>query len=257
MPINTFFTSAISLDFETTSPNPKEAEICQIGIAIVNNNEWKSIQTLVKPSIPIPPEASALTHISNKLVENAPNFDEVKTEWTKYISDAQYIISHNYLYEKEICERLFDLKDLKWICTLRLARHIFKDDETIANFQLSYLRYRLNLNISDNLHSHRADSDAISAGLLLGELINLLVEQGKLDENGDVGQQLLELQAMPILVDKMPFGKHKGELLENVPVDYWQWALNNMDSLQESNENFDPDFAASVELALTKKLDIT
>ena len=32
---------------------------------------------------------------------------------------------------------------------------------------------------------------------------------------------------------RMPFGKHKGELLDNVPTDYIVWALGNMDNLRE------------------------
>ena len=32
---------------------------------------------------------------------------------------------------------------------------------------------------------------------------------------------------------KMPFGKHKGELLENLPTDYIQWLLGNLEDLRE------------------------
>jgi hypothetical protein len=48
----------------------------------------------------------------------------------------------------------------------------------------------------------------------------------------------------------MPFGKHKGELMIDVPRSYWRWAMANMDSLNEEADNFDPDFAASVHRAL-------
>ena len=36
----------------------------------------------------------------------------------------------------------------------------------------------------------------------------------------------------------------------DIPKDYWKWALENMDSLNEQKDNFDPDFAASVHHAL-------
>lgn len=38
---------------------------------------------------------------------------------------------------------------------------------------------------------------------------------------------------------RMPFGKYKGELLENVPTDYIEWCLENMElnpSLQREME---------------------
>ena len=33
---------------------------------------------------------------------------------------------------------------------------------------------------------------------------------------------------------KMPFGKHRGELLEDIPTDYIEWCLGNMERLSES-----------------------
>lgn len=32
----------------------------------------------------------------------------------------------------------------------------------------------------------------------------------------------------------MPFGKHKGQLLEDIPTDYLQWAYDNLDRLNPS-----------------------
>jgi hypothetical protein len=32
---------------------------------------------------------------------------------------------------------------------------------------------------------------------------------------------------------EMPFGKHKGELLAEIPVDYLQWVISNLDSISD------------------------
>ena len=53
--------------------------------------------------------------------------------------------------------------------------------------------------------------------------------------------------------DPMPFGKHKGEAIDNVPLSYFQWALKNMDSLKEDADNFDPDFAATIAQTLENR----
>ena len=53
---------------------------------------------------------------------------------------------------------------------------------------------------------------------------------------------------------KVPFGKHRGLSFHEVPMSYWSWALDNLDSLNESSEQYDPDLAASVIDAVEKAM---
>ena len=53
----------------------------------------------------------------------------------------------------------------------------------------------------------------------------------------------------------MPFGKHKGKKFTEVPISYWQWALDNFDSLNEKDSAYDKDFARSVTVAIEKILE--
>jgi hypothetical protein len=76
-----------------------------------------------------------------------------------------------------------------------------------------------------------------------------------IDKDKPYMSQVLQWLQEPIIYDTMPFGKHKGKPLESVPLDYWMWALENMDSLNEDKDNYDPDFAASVAAALEKIMD--
>jgi len=59
------------LDTETTGLG-SDAEICQI--AIINSNGETLLDTLVKPTKPIPPDATAIHGITNQMVAEAPPF---------------------------------------------------------------------------------------------------------------------------------------------------------------------------------------
>jgi exodeoxyribonuclease X len=54
------------------------------------------------------------------------------------------------------------------------------------------------------------------------------------------------MSAKPMLVHSMPFGKHKGLPMSEVPKSYIRWALENMKDL-------DNDFIYTFESALNKK----
>ena len=51
----------------------------------------------------------------------------------------------------------------------------------------------------------------------------------------------------------MTFGKHKGQLLSEVPASYYDWLLKNSDMLNETSDNYNPDFAISVENELNRR----
>lgn len=63
----------VILDTETTGLEP--GEICQI--AIVDHTEKTLLDTLIKPTISIPAEATAIHGITSEMVEDAPQFPEV------------------------------------------------------------------------------------------------------------------------------------------------------------------------------------
>ena len=48
----------------------------------------------------------------------------------------------------------------------------------------------------------------------------------KFQENGELNdpvQEMINISNNPVLMPRMPFGKHKGILFSEVPADYLQW----------------------------------
>jgi hypothetical protein len=85
---------------------------------------------------------------------------------------------------------------------------------------------------------------------LLEVMVDLMEQSNLLDLDKPYGPQIAAWSNEPIIYERMPFGKHKNELMTEVPKSYWLWCVKNMDSLNEDAENFDPDLAASIEKAL-------
>lgn len=128
-------TTLFFLDFETTGLE-KTSRITEIACVCCssssNDSKEKWFETLVNPGVSIPVEVQILTGITDSMVKFAAkekvalesllsfiNINSVTTEYT--------IVSHNANYDKAIfesaCQRHgLTLPQLKWICTLKMAR---------------------------------------------------------------------------------------------------------------------------------------
>lgn len=246
--------NCISLDFETTGLDFRTAEIIEWGIAIYTDSlSWETSKSLCKPSDTIDPEISAITNITDKMVESSQPFSE-HLETFDLLSDKfskGYFIAHNSFYDSKI---LLNYKEYPntWICTMRMAKKLFKEDLTVTKLKLPYLRYRFKLNVPEEYaySAHRADADALVTALLFEFLVEEMEDRGIIDQTLPYGEQIIDWLDEPIIYTRMTFGKHKGELFTDIPLSYWKWALANMKSLNENEDEYDRDFAASLTIAL-------
>ena len=266
--IKDFLSKVTVVDTETTGIDFDESEIIELATGRYNdlqNDDLNVFSVLIKPIHDIPPEASSVNYISNRMVANQPIFDEmleVFDEMFKF-NDTHFMVAHNAEFDRRMIEtaygrvfasdrfKPFD-EERRWICTLRLAKVILSDENIKHN--LGYLRYYLDLDVPDDMVAHRADTDVITCGKLLEKLIELAVEKDLLNLDEDLEEQLLSLCWNPIKIKFWPFGKHKGKALKEIPTDYYMWAIEKMDCLNEENSNYDNDLATSVGKILESRL---
>jgi exodeoxyribonuclease X len=104
----------------------------------------------------------------------------------------------------------------KVICTLKLARHLDRAG-VIPQYNLQYLRYYLELNIEAKAH------DALGDILVLEALFRRIYARFQSDGAEDIENEMIRLSNTPILIARMPFGKHKGMLFSEIPTDYLEW----------------------------------
>ena len=123
-----YTTDYVLFDLETTGLSTLSDEVVEISALKVKNGFIEEeFSSLVKPSIPISRAASAVNHISNKMVEDSPTFDSVLYDFIKFAGN-NILVGHNI--------QNFDLKFIQrdslkyfgavlnndYIDTLRLAR---------------------------------------------------------------------------------------------------------------------------------------
>jgi len=251
-----FLSETIVLDTETTGKDYKTAEIIEAGFVIKENGTWNIFQELHKPNSPIPPSVESICYITNEMVDNCPRFVDVHGAFQEILDGFKYLIAHNHFYDMKVLENhSVNTANHTWFCTWRMIKKLTNGDATVEATALPYLRFRYKLPVPIELICHRAGNDSFITALLLEYILDRLEESGVIDTALPYAPQLQIWLEAPIIFDRMPFGKHKGERMEDIPISYYQWALKNMDSLNESADNYDSDFAASVDAALQKILD--
>ena len=219
------------LDVETTGLDPQEDRIVQIALVSVHRGQVTQLgTTLVNPERPIPPQSSAIHHITNRMTDQAPPWSVLWPHVEQYLFGADVIVAHNAAFDRSFVPSV----NKPWLCTKRLAQHLWP---SAPNFQNQTLRYWLDLELDAQAHDAAGDT-LVTAHVLLREIEAYQAQGGE-----DDLMALIRLANSPVLIEKMPFGKHFGERLADIPVSYLRWALTNVTDL-------DPDLRWSLESVL-------
>lgn len=225
----------IFFDTETTGNEPQKDFLCQLAY----KTEGEIFCELYKPYLSIPPEASAITHITNKMVIDKPYFKESK-EYNKvkktFEDDNSVVVAHNAKFDLAIIDKE-DIKPNNFICTLRVARYLDKDN-IIPQYKLQYLRYFLDIEIEATAHD--ALGDVLVLEKLFERLLNKLMEQENIDEEKAI-ERMIEISSRPSLMNAFNFGKYNGKkIAEVVNIDrgYLEWMLAQKEQNPDNEEDW-------------------
>jgi len=212
----------IILDTETTGLSLTEDAIVEIAMVRLLQDgtiEKQNFNSLVNPNRPIPPVASAIHHLTDRHVANAPALTDISSEIRRYVGE-DIIVAHNAPFDQAFCQPL-GLGNA-WLCNLRLSRHLWPRAPTHAN---QVLRYWLNIDVdTQGMPPHRALADALVTAHVFKCALQTFLEGNP----GATNTDLLAFASRPIAVEVMPFGKHTGRPLGEIPTDYVKWALDNV-----------------------------
>lgn len=178
---------------------------------ITESNSW-----LCDPGRPIDIRASAVHHLTDAMVAGKPpfrNYAEILRE-----GSTDYFAAHNVKFDRQFFDREFPDWDTPWICSLKVARHIWPDSPSHAN---QALRYYLGLDLPQAIAAmapHRALPDAYVTALVMVEAL----QHAPLT-------RMLQWSNEPSLLRAVSFGKHKGMPWSEVPFDYLQWLLKQVE----------------------------
>lgn len=219
----------IYYDTETTGIRNDKDRI--IELAAYDPITERTFCKLINPGIPIPKEATAIHHISDSMVANEPGFKQIAEEFLAFCPSNAVLIAHNNdAFDKPFLENEFrragvEFPAFKFIDTLKWARRYRPD---LPRHTLQFLRevYGFAAN-----QAHRALDDVI----ILHQVFSVMIDNLPMEK-------VLDLMVKPQVLSKMPFGKHQGKPLTEVPKSYIAWlsssgAFDKAES-QELKENF-------------------
>lgn len=224
----------IFFDTETTGNEQKD-----FLIQIAYKTESDEFVGLYKPEIKIPPEASAVHHITNKMVADKPSFkksgDKKKIK-ELFENPEAIVVAHNAPFDLMIIKKE-GIEPKRFICTLRVARYLDPEDK-IAQYKLQYLRYLLEIEIDATAH------DAMGDVLVLEKLYERLKK--KIIDGNNTGEEeaikkMIEISSHPSLIRTLNFGKYKGKKVEEVvQIDrgWIQWLLGEKEKSDQIDEDW-------------------
>ena len=217
----------IYLDLETTGLE-KNDRICALACIAFDGEIMQQHTQQIRPPKKIRPEASAVHHITNEMIKEAPVFSKSDVvAWLQVQNQSENIlIGHNINFDLGMLEKESFVWQGGIIDTLKCTKHLIQE---IDRFALQYLRYELQLYKSESeiaekmgirLQAHTALSDAFHV-MLLHRYLNDMADD----------EQLQELTLERALVKKFNFGKYSGRYIEEIArhdQGYLEWMLNNM-----------------------------
>jgi DNA polymerase III epsilon subunit-like protein len=211
-------------DTETTGNMPGD-RLCQLaikeeGVAIPLLNEY------YKPPKPIPFEASAVHHISNKMVADkpafleSPRYAEIKE---LFESPDSWVVAHNSAFDVGMLESE-DIHPTNVICTYKVIKHLDGKKE-FTSHKLQHLRYALDMEL--DVPAHDAFADVCVLEQLFAYLLDRVMQEHGVDKLAALAI-MKEMTETPVLITEFAFGKYKGKTVEEVAAtapDYLQWLL--------------------------------
>lgn len=210
-------------DTETTGNTPED-RIVQLAIK-ERGLEEPVINELFKAPFPIPFESSAVHHISNKMVENKPLFQDsprYKEIKETFESPETIVVAHNSAFDVAMLTTE-NIHPTNIICTYKTIRHIDTEVE-FTNYKLQYLRYALNMEL--DVGAHDAFADVVVLEKLFEFLLAKIMVTGKTEDEALSEMKLISSE--PGFIREFTFGKHKGMRVEEVAkIDpgYLSWLL--------------------------------
>lgn len=225
----------IFFDTETTGNTDKDF-LCQIAYKEMNGDSFCG---LYKPPFKIPPEASAVHHISNKMIADKLSFKE-SSDYLNiknlFENPNNVVVAHNATFDLAMLKKE-DIFPSNFICTLRVARFLDKEGK-IEKYNLQYLRYLLEIEIE--AQAHDALGDVLVLEKLFERLFKKIMEENNFSEDEAV-EEMIKISSHPTILKNINFGKYNGQEIRDIAVTdrgYLEWLLKQKEDSDQIDEDW-------------------
>lgn len=210
-------TNIAVVDTETTGMEPGD-QVIEFGA--FNADAMIEWERLFETTRMIPAEVSAVHHLQKDDLAGQPLF----SEYAPLLRDdlhrfgVRVLAAHNAEFDRKMMGE--DFADFDWICTMKVAMHLYPDAPTFKNEALCYMlgvgkRGRTARNTGQ---AHSALFDAAQTAALLEHFLTLASVDQMIQWTKDVKN-----------ITRLQFGKHKGKTWAEVDAGYLIWIKGNMD----------------------------
>jgi DNA polymerase III subunit epsilon len=176
----------------------------------------KTFCEFINPGVPIPPEATNIHHITDDMVKEAPSFKTIAEKFLEFCEGDVVLVAHNGdSFDIPFIEFEFKTAGLvfpkfKSVDTLKWSRKYRPD---LPKHSLQFLREAFNIPANN---AHRALDDVMILHAVFSQM------------TGDLTyEDIIDCMTRKKVLDRMPFGKHQGKALKEVPKTYVKWLHEN------------------------------
>jgi DNA polymerase-3 subunit epsilon/exodeoxyribonuclease X len=230
----------VILDTETTGTDETD-RVIQLGYMVLGGKEIEVHNEFCSADVPINYAAMEVHGITPEMIEGKPKCTQTPAykRLLELNTPQNYMIIHNAPFDLKMLQKEGFEVVMKVIDTLRVAKHIFEDEEA---HRLQYFRYKMELykeeaeeakKLGIEVKAHDAIGDVLVLKLFLTKL-RKAVEAKFPGENAV--EKMVDLTNTPILIKTFRFGKHKGKSLAQVAQEdagYLRWMLSSMENLDD------------------------
>jgi exodeoxyribonuclease X len=202
---------AFILDTETdakTDPRPLQVAYIDLASGAVFNKKYSTGRKICRATM-------AVHHISDEDVADCPRFN------LDELPHFDYMIGHNIDYDW----RVIGEPEVKRICTYALSKTHFPEftGQSLGSCVYHLLPADEARALTKEAHDALADCQA---NQVLYEAICARLKIDPLDF-----EKVYKASEKARIPKVMPFGKHRGELIENLPLGYLDWAVKSLDQI--------------------------
>jgi len=230
----------VILDTETTGTDEQD-RVIQLGYMVLGAKEVEVHNEFCWTDVAINFAAMEVHGITPEMIEGKQKCTETASykRLLELNVPENYMIIHNAPFDLKMLEKEGFEVAMKVIDTLRVAKHIFEDEDA---HRLQYFRYKMELYKEEQkeadllgieVKAHDAIGDVLVLKLFLTKLRKAV--EAKFPGENPV-EKMVDLTNTPILVKTFRFGKHKGKSLQEVAQEdagYLRWMLSSMDNLDD------------------------
>ncbi|MDP1785390.1 MAG: exonuclease domain-containing protein [Sulfuricurvum sp.] len=218
----------IFFDTETTGLEVSD-RLCAIGLIQGDETHYE----LIHPMKKIPPAASAIHHITNEMLKDAPVFgiSQSYEKLTLLNIPETIMVSHNAPFDLAMLQKEGMAWQGKVIDTLKCSKALMDD---LDGYSLQFLRYELRLYRDEGvifdeygieIVPHHPLSDALHAKMIYEYLLDLSDQE-----------RLIEMSQSHVLLTRLPFGKYAKRRIEEIALKdpaYLRWMCESLMDMDE------------------------